>query len=136
MSIRRITMAAAAAILFAGCGDGGTGLDAVDLQGTWTATVYEFTDNANASNVVDIIARDGATFTLTVDASGTASTLLDDGVGGSSSDSGTLDGTGTSLTLGGVVFAAVRNGNVLTLTNADQDSTSGVGLRFRRPCGS
>lgn len=106
MNIRRLTMLAAAAVIFTACDDG-TGLEAVDLEGTWAASVYEFTDNANASNVVDVTVRDGATFTLTVDENGTASTLFDDGVGGSSSDSGTLNSEGTVLTLGGVAYTTL-----------------------------
>lgn len=108
------------------CGDE-TGLDAVDLQGTWNATVYEYTDNADAQNVVDLIARDSASFTLTVDAAGTASTLFDDGVGGSSSDSGTLNSAGTTLTLAGEAFEAERNGDVLTLTNPNDEFDFGTG---------
>lgn len=126
MNIRRSTMLAAAAVIFTACDDG-TGLEAVDLEGTWAASVYEFTDNANASNVVDVTVRDGATFTLTVDENGTASTLFDDGVGGSSSDSGTLNSEGDVLTLGGVAYNAVRDGNLLTLTHDDQDFDFGSG---------
>ena len=125
MNIRGVMTAVAASLLLAGCSD--DGLEAVDLQGTWNATVYEYTDNANSSNVVDVIQRDGATFTLTVDATGTANTLFDDGVGGSSSDSGSLNSAGTTLTLGGVPFEAVRNGNVLTLTNATRQFDFGSG---------
>lgn len=95
--------------------DDGMDLDAEGLQGRWIAGVYEYTDNANPQNVVDIIQRDGASFELAVDASGTASTLLVDGQGGTSSDSGTLDSTGTTLTLGGIPFEAQRDGDVLTL---------------------
>ena len=127
MNARGMTMVIAASLVLAGCGDDGTGLDAVDLEGTWNATVYEYTDSANSSNVEDIIQTNGAMFTLTVDASGNASTLFDDGLGGSSSDSGTLNSAGTILTLAGVPFDAVRNGNVLTLTNASQQFDFGSG---------
>lgn len=126
MNVRGLTIAAVLGLTLTACGDE-TGLDAVDLQGTWNATVYEYTDNANSSNVVDIIVRDGATFTLTVDATGTASSVLDDGVGGNSSDSGTLNSTGTTLTLGGISYSAVRSGDMLTLTNADQEFDFGSG---------
>ena len=113
--------------LTVGCGDDSTGLEAVDLHGIWVATVYEFTDNANPQSVVDIIQRDGASFRLTVDADGSASTLLDDGVGGNSSDSGTLNSSGTSLTLGGTAFEALRNSNVLTLTHPTDQFDFGSG---------
>ena len=127
MSVRGMVTAIAASLVFAGCSDNGTGLEAVDLQGTWIASVYKYTDNANAQNVVDLIQRDGASFTLTVDANGNASTLFDDGVGGSSSDSGTLNSAGTTLTLGGMAFGAVRSGNVLTLMNPSAQFDFGSG---------
>jgi hypothetical protein len=91
------------------------------------ATVYEFTDNANPGTVVDIIQRDGASFELTVDEAGTASTVFDDGVGGTSSDSGTLNSEGTTLMLGGTVFEASRAGDVLELTNAADQFDFGSG---------
>ena len=127
MNLRGLTIAVVTSLALAGCSDNGTGLEAVDLQGTWNATVYEYTDNANSSNVVDIIQRDGASFSLTVDASGNASTLFDDGLGDNNSDSGTLNSAGTTLTLAGVAFDAVRNGNVLTLTNANRQFDFGSG---------
>lgn len=108
------------------CGDE-TGLEAVDLQGTWNASVYEYTDNSDSQNVVDIIQRDGATFTVVVDAAGTVSTELDDGVGGTSSNSGTFDSTGSTLTLSGTTFSATRSGDRLTLTNPDDEFDFGTG---------
>ena len=127
MNVRGMTMVIATGLVLAGCSDDGTGLEAVDLEGMWNAPVYEYTDNANASNVVDVIQTNGASFTLTVDAAGSASTLFDDGLGGTSSDSGNLNSAGTTLTLGGVAYDAVRNGNVLTLTNANRQFDFGGG---------
>ena len=135
MKLHRLLPILTLAVVTVGCGDDGTGLEAVDLEGTWTASVYEFTDNANSQNVIDIIQRDGASFTLTVDAAGSASTLLDDGVGSSSSDSGTLNSSGTTLTLAGASFGASRSGDVLTLTNPasqfDFESGSSVAATHR-----
>ncbi len=48
-------------------------------------------------------------------AEGAASTLLDDGLGSTSSDSGGLNSTATTLTLGGGTFDAQRDGDTLTL---------------------
>ena len=127
MNVRGMTMVVATGLVLAGCSDDGTGLEVVDLEGTWNATVYEYTDNANSSSVEDVIQTNGASFTLTVDATGNAATLFDDGVGGSSSDSGSLNSAGTTLTLGGVAFDALRNGNVLTLTNANRQFDFGTG---------
>ena len=94
MNMRGLMTAVAAGLVLAGCSDDGTGLEVVDLEGTWNATVYEYTDNANSSNVEDVIQTNGASFTLTVDAAGSASTLFDDGLGGSSSNSGSLNSLG------------------------------------------
>ena len=127
MEVRSMVTVIAASLALGGCNDDGTGLEAVDLEGTWIASVYEYTDSANAQNVVDIIQRDGASFTMTVDASSIASTLFDNGIGGSSSDSGTLNSLGTTLTLAGVTFDAVRVGNVLTLTNPSSTFDFGGG---------
>ncbi len=54
---------------------------------------------------------------------GSASTLIDDGEGGTSSNSGNLSSDGQTLTVAGDVFAATRDGNDLTLvdTNSDYD---------------
>ena len=108
MNVRSAVTAIAASLVLGGCGDDGTGLDTADLRGTWVASVYEYTDSANTLNVTDIIQRDGASFTLTVDAEGEASTLLDNGLGNTSSDSGSLNSTATTLTLGGGTFDAQR----------------------------
>ena len=127
MKMRSVAAGILASIAIVGCGDG-TGLEVADLEGTWVASVYQYTDNGNSQNVVDIIQRDGATFTLTVDAGGTASSLLADGLGSMSSDSGTLDSGTNRLTLGGgVVFEAQRNGGVLTLVDTDSSFDFGSG---------
>ena len=116
-----------AVLALVGCGDS-TGLDAEDLQGSWVATVYEYTDSANSQNVVDIIQRDGASFTLDVDEAGNAATVFIDGLGSTSSDTGMLNSTSTMLTLGGITFDAVRDSDVLTLTydNSSFDFGSGA----------
>ncbi len=110
-----------------GCDDDGTGLEAQDLRGSWAATVYEYTDNSDAVNVIDIIQRDGASFTLTVGGNGEASTVLDSGLGNTSSDSGRLNSTATTLTLGGGTFDAQRSGDVLTLIDANSSFDFGNG---------
>ena len=117
---------AVAVLALAGCSDG-TGLTAEDLSGTWTASTYQYTDTSNSQNVVDIILRDGATFILTVEEGGTANTVLDDGQGSTSSDTGTFNSTGTTLTLGSDEFTAERNGNVLTLSYSDSSFDFGSG---------
>ena len=126
MNTRWAGPATALALVFAAC-DNGTGLEAVDLQGTWVASIYEYTDNSNSQNVTDIIQRDGASFTLTVDANGNASTLFVDGLGSTSNDSGTLNSDGTILTLAGSPFKAQRTGDLLTLSYAESSFDFGSG---------
>jgi hypothetical protein len=104
-----------AALVASACGDS-TGVTVEDLVGTWNATMYRYTDNANAAQQIDLIAQ-GASFTMTVTAGGTVSTLFDDGQGGTSSDSGTLSPDGTTLTIAGNAYEAQRSGDVLTLTD-------------------
>jgi len=89
--------------------------------------VDEYTDNANSQNVIDIIQRDGATYSLAVNTEGSASTLLNDGLGSTSSDSGTLNSTSTVITLGETTFGAVRDGDRLTLTDANSSFDFGSG---------
>jgi len=126
MKMRLMVVMIAASLALVGCGDS-TGLDAEDLQGSWVASVYQYTDNANSQNVVDIIQRDGAVYSLVVNADGGASTLLDDGLGSTSSDSGTLNSTSTVITLGETTFGAVRDGDRLTLTDASSTFDFGSG---------
>ncbi len=109
-----------------GCGDS-TGVEPADLEGTWNATALVFTNNADATESVDIVQVDGATFTTTVTASGSVSTLFVDGQGGSSSDSGTLSSDGSSITIGGDTFQAVLSIDQLTLTNANETYDFGTG---------
>lgn len=115
-----------ATVALAAC-ESTTSLDVPGLEGTWNANVIEFSDNAAPQTVVDLIQRDGATYSLTVEASGTAATLFDDGVGGSSSDSGSLNSSNSQLTLGGQTFDAVRDGDTLTLTDSDDMFDFGTG---------
>ena len=110
---------AVAATLVMGCSDS-TGLDLQDLVGTWDAQSYSFVDQATGTMSVDLIATQGASFTLVVTENGSASTVFNDGQGGSSSDSGQFSSDGQNLTLAGETFAATRSGNTLTLV----DSTS------------
>ena len=113
-------------VSIAGCGDS-TGIEPADLEGTWNATSIVFTNNANSAESVDIVQTDGASFTMTVTASGSVSTLFDDGQGSTDSDSGTLSSDGSSITIGGDTFQAVRSGDQLTLTNANETYDFGSG---------
>ena len=112
-------------ISLVGCSDS-TGLTADDLEGTWNATSMVFTNNANSAESVDVVPM-GASFTMTVAAGGSVSTVFDDGQGGTSSDSGTLSSDGSSITIGGDTFQAVRSGDQLTATNANESYDFGSG---------
>lgn len=126
MKYARRLLAIAAALSITACGDP-TSLDPIDMIGVWSATVYEYTDNANASSVVDIIQRDGATFTVSIEANENVSVLFTDGMGNQSSDSGDFNVAGNVLRLSGVGYTAVRDGETLTLTHADQQFDFGSG---------
>ena len=117
MQLKRLTAVCVSAVLATACGES-TGVTVQDLEGTWNATLYQYTDNANAASQVDLIAFQGASFTMTVTADGTVSTLFDDGVGGTSSNSGTISSDGTTVTISGDAYEAQRSGDALTLTDA------------------
>lgn len=115
MRVRALVAIGTLALVGMACGDS-TGVEVQDLVGSWNASLYQYTDNANPAQQVDLIVQ-GASFDMTVTADGTVSTLLDDGVGGTSSDSGVLTPDGTTLTIAGTAYAAQRAGDVLTLTD-------------------
>jgi hypothetical protein len=68
-----------AAALAAGCGDNGTGpggeVTVADLVGTWRATTFSFTSQANASQSFDLIVQ-GGRMTLTVASDSTYTMVL------------------------------------------------------------
>jgi hypothetical protein len=114
--MRRGLVAAGIALLGA-CG-GPTEITVENLEGTWDATEYLFTNSANSSQTADIVALFGATMTLVVQSDGTTTSTFNDGQGGTSSNSGTFNASGSSLTLAGVTYQATLDGDALTLTSA------------------
>ena len=115
MQLRGLVAVVVFTLAAAACGDS-TDITVEDLVGVWNATNYQYSNNANPNERVDLVAQ-GASFQMTVSADGTVSTLLDDGQGSTSSDSGTLNPTGTTLTIAGIAFEAERSGHILTLTD-------------------
>lgn len=115
-SIRSIVAVFGAATL-AGCGGGPTEITLENLVGVWDATEYLYTNHANTSQRVDILAAFGASMTLTVAADGTTTSTFNDGQGNTSSDSGRLDAVDRTLTLAGVAYAARLDGGDLVLLN-------------------
>lgn len=79
-----------ASSLMSGCSGETTGLEAVDLAGSWIATKYEVTDRTVVQATVDLIERDGVDFRLIIQESGSITINFDDGFGQSSTLSGTL----------------------------------------------
>ncbi len=119
----------AVAASVAACGDS-TGVgnvpEVVDLAGTWNATVVEFTNQANASEKIDLIAE-GATIVLTIMANGDYALTVDEPMEAPSVEVGTITIDGNTLTLSGTgessadAFTFNLSGNTLTLTTDDDE---------------
>lgn len=108
------TLGVFAGIAFAIACNGATEITVENLEGSWQASTYVYTDKADATRQVDIIPL-GASMTLTVAANGTTSSVFNDGQGGTSSDSGTFTAQGQQLTLAGIAYIASLSGSTLTL---------------------
>lgn len=106
-----------AGLLFLGACEGGTDITVENLEGTWDATAYVYTNKANPSQSADIVALHGATMTLVVQANGTTASTFNDGRGSTSSDSGNFNASGSNLTLAGITYQAALDGDRLTLTS-------------------
>ncbi len=125
MRIRDMTAAPLVALLALACGDA-TGIAPDELQGTWTASTFMFTNQANAAESVDLITL-GARFTLTIRADSTFTTTLVEPDGTADTDNGTVDVTGSVLTIAEsgqgspTAFNTVRRGDEMTLSTSDED---------------
>lgn len=125
MEIRNSATAPLVLLLALACGDS-TGISAEKLAGTWTATEFVFTNQANLSQSVDWIPL-GASFTLTIRADSTFTTTLREPGGVVDTDTGIISVAGNVLTIAEsgqgspTPFTAVRDGDVLTLTTTDAD---------------
>lgn len=108
------------------CGGDGSGPSRTEFEGTWDATKLEFTNVANTSEKVEVIAL-GATYTIVLVSDGTYQATL--GVPGSapevttgtwsvSSDVITIKETGSS---GDQQFNWSLSGNTLTISGANTD---------------
>lgn len=114
-TVRSLTLAFLAVILLA-CSDQGTGpkKELEPLVGTWTAEVVLLTNKANPAQSVDIIAE-GATFTLSILATGTYTATLQ------------IFGTPTEPQVGTIQVS----GNQITIapTNSSEPPTTGTWSR-------
>ena len=124
MKLRNLTFSTLALVLMAGCGDDdGTGVEADDIAGTWTATSMLFTQTAAPNAQVDVVVDEGAVVTLVLRADGTYTfTFVLDPE--NESDTGTYTTSGSTLTIDPTdedpeTFTIVRDGDTMTLTGDD-----------------
>lgn len=114
------------AVTLAGC-DTGVG---VDLTGLWIADSYEY--RSESGMTVDLIERDGASMSLTVDrfldGRRRVTTLFNDGSGETETMSGEVFIDDGLFTFETVVFQFSRQGEGLTLTNALDSFDFGSGV--------
>lgn len=121
-----------------GCSSETTGLEAVDLAGSWVATKYEVTDRTVVQATVDLIERDGVDFRLTIRESGDVTINFDDGAGQQATLSGTLrswvTGSGddaqahAQITAQSRTFLVGLDRDALVLVDADIVFDTGTGL--------
>lgn len=125
--MRRMQLAALAAlpILAMGCKDT-TGITIETLAGTWNATQFQFTNTADPTQTVDVIAL-GVTFTIVVSANGDYAATMQEPGELPEVEEGTVSIVGDVITVSEsgqgspTPFSAVRSGNTLTLTNTDEE---------------
>ena len=131
MKVLGVVAVLATSLLTAGCSDRLTGLAIGDVAGLWTASLYEYSDNANSQTRVDLVQSFGAMMTMSiVNETGvppTVGTIFDDGMGSTTSAAGTVDVAAGTLTIGADTFIIDHNGNDMTLTNASKSYDFGNG---------
>ncbi len=108
-----------------GCGDA-TGLDPVELAGTWNAIEYRFTNPANTAQTVELIALGGSlSILIRADSSYTATIQEPGDV--PETRRGTVEIRGDTLTISEsgqgspTPYMARRSGDTLTMTTSDED---------------
>ena len=102
-----------------------------DIGGLWTAESYEYVNNADANTRVDLISRDGAFLTLTVNNSVSPPTVgssFDNGLGATTSGGGDVNLRNGTLQIGDDEYMIDHSGNSMTLTNATTTFDFGSGL--------
>lgn len=117
MRLPRSLFVFAMSLLTMGCSTDLYGLAVGDLSGIWIASEYEF---SSAQTTVDLVQRDGASMTIAIDGSlapPTVATTFLDGLGSSTTASGTVDVGAPTLSIGGDTFSVDRSGSRMTLIN-------------------
>lgn len=102
-----------------------------DISGLWVGTAYVYAD-ASGGGLVDLIERDGARFTMTVDnsvAPPVVGTTFSDGQGMQMSGGGIVDITVGTLMIGDDVFDVDHRDDEMTITNASMMYDFGSGSR-------
>ena len=123
MNKRHLTISALALILMSACTEA-TGVEPVDLAGTWTAASLEFTSVEHPELTADLV-DEGANLSLLLDAEGGFTLTFTFPQAEDEVDTGTYEVEGSSLTLSdsieltGDVYDVSRNGDTMTLTIAD-----------------
>jgi hypothetical protein len=126
MTIKPCLPILAAGIGLLGCGDS-TGVSVDDLQGTWMGTVAVFTNAANTSQTVDLIAA-GLSLSLIIEAGGEVTINLAAG-GVTEVQTGTISTSGSDVTL--VLDGAPSKGTILrTDDRLTLDLSTGVEWDF------
>ena len=128
-AVRRFSLLLSISLLSACASDTILDFEIGDVGGLWLASGYEYASNVSSGRI-DIIERDGATFTLSVDDSvqpPIVGSTLDDGAGGVTNRSGTVDIRDGIITLGDDSFRVVHDQDFMTLTNEESQFDFGSG---------
>ena len=139
-AVRRFSLLLAIPIFSACAEDRILGFEIGDVGGLWIASSYEYVSNASSSERVDIVERDGALFTLSVDDSvqpPIVGSTLDDGTGAITNRSGTVDIRDGLITLGDATFGVVHDGdplmqNDVRANGSKRPNSHGIGHGRRR----
>lgn len=133
MKRKHLLLTALACLTLSGCRpDTILGFAIGDISGLWLASAYVYSDSSAGGGEVDLIARDGARFTMTVDnsvAPPVVGTTFSDGQGMDTSGGGTVDITIGTLTISGVVFDIDHRSDEMTITNSTMMYDFGSGSR-------
>lgn len=126
----RHALLAVVLVMLPACSSETTGLEAVDLAGDWVATKYEMTDRTTVQQTVDLIARDGVMFDVSIEESGRVTLRFVDAAGALSTEIGTLrswvTGSGrdeqahAEISTGARTYLVGVDGDALILVDADR----------------
>lgn len=125
MTATRFLIVVALGLVSTACSDS---LALTAIVGLWVADSYEYR-NATG-DVVDLIERDGASMTLSVDAGPAGervSLRFDPGTGTAETMNGTVDLEGGQFDFGSTVYEVERSGDTMTMTKREATFDFGDG---------